>query len=897
MHYDGANWSSEASGVSSDLYGIWGSSANNIYAVGKSGVITHYNGTSWSLETNGISADLHGIWGSDANNIYAVGNSGIITHYDGTGWSAVTSGVNADLYGIWGSGADNIYAIGKSGIITHYNGTSWSLETSGVSTDLYGIWGSGADNIYAVGKSGTVLRYNGTAWSGVASGTAVTLNGIWGIDSSHIFVVGQSGVILSYDGAVFVPMDRNIITELRSLWGSSYYNLVAVGDSGTILKYAPPVISSVTPNEVLQGKTLNVTITGDNFGGTTAITFGAGISVNSFTLIGKTIINVNLTVTSGAVLGSRNITVTTPNGSYTLEAGFKVKQALPSLTSVEPGQGKQGETLNVTVTGNNLTGVTKLDFGSGVTVNNFTELSPNQLIVNISVARDAAGGFRNVAVTTSGGNYTLINGFTVMQAPPVIDSTDPNNARQGETLDVLLSGSDFSNATAFSFGAGISINDFTVNDNNSVNVNITVSPNTDIGVRDVTITTPGGSYTLSNGFTVKQALPEILTVEPNLGRQGETLNLTITGDNFIGANMLYFGIGISVNGFNVLSSHQIAANITVSADAAVGLRDVAVGTSGGTFILADCFTVKQASPLIKSVSPANGNRGSTVSVILNGNNLDGALSVVFGEGITVSEFITISPSQLQVNIVIVPDAETGPRDVSVITAGGSFTLSGGFTVKQELPLITGLSIGSANQGATLNVTITGANFNGTSKVQFGSGIAVNSFNAVTPEQIVVGITVETGAAAGKRDVTITTPGGSSVFAEGFTIKQALPVITSINPDRGEPSTSMTIIVNGSNLAGATSVSFGDRVEIIDFANISPTQLRVNVNIKADALLGPRDIIVTTPGGSTIFGQGFNIELKTRSTAALITIWSAIAVIAVILTIILNVIRRKRASKL
>ncbi len=45
-------------------------------------------------------------------------------------------------------------------------------------------------------------------------------------------------------------------------------------------------------------------------------------------------------------------------------------------------------------------------------------------------------------------------------------------------------------------------------------------------------------------------------------------------------------------------------------------------------------------------------------------------------------------------------------------------------------MINGLSIDNANQGATLNITISGANFTGATMVHFGAGISVNSFNVL-----------------------------------------------------------------------------------------------------------------------------------------------------------------------
>lgn len=46
LHYDGISWSRMASNASSmmKLNGVWGTSPNNVYAVGRFGRILHYDG-------------------------------------------------------------------------------------------------------------------------------------------------------------------------------------------------------------------------------------------------------------------------------------------------------------------------------------------------------------------------------------------------------------------------------------------------------------------------------------------------------------------------------------------------------------------------------------------------------------------------------------------------------------------------------------------------------------------------------------------------------------------------------------------------------------------------------------------------------------------------------------
>jgi len=73
---------------------IWGSSDYDLFAVGEpSGYwdsqgwvpdgpnVHHYDGNTWSPVNTGTLEGLYGIWGSSATNVFAVGDSGLILHY------------------------------------------------------------------------------------------------------------------------------------------------------------------------------------------------------------------------------------------------------------------------------------------------------------------------------------------------------------------------------------------------------------------------------------------------------------------------------------------------------------------------------------------------------------------------------------------------------------------------------------------------------------------------------------------------------------------------------------------------------------------------------------------------------------------------------------------------
>ena len=116
IHYDGAAWSAMGSNTIADLSSVWGTSGDNVFAAGVygfGGVVLHYDGRGWSSVGEG---PVKAIWGSSANDVWAVGPEhgvvgGTILHFDGVMWSEVESDIEIDSEEIWGSSASNLWII------------------------------------------------------------------------------------------------------------------------------------------------------------------------------------------------------------------------------------------------------------------------------------------------------------------------------------------------------------------------------------------------------------------------------------------------------------------------------------------------------------------------------------------------------------------------------------------------------------------------------------------------------------------------------------------------------------------------------------------------------------------------------------------------------------------
>jgi IPT/TIG domain-containing protein/List-Bact-rpt repeat protein len=443
---------------------------------------------------------------------------------------------------------------------------------------------------------------------------------------------------------------------------------------------ALPTIASFTPTSGPVGT--SVTINGTNFTGATAVAFN-GVSA-TFTVTSATAIQA--TVPAGATTGP--LTVTTPSGTATSASSFTVL-TVPAIASFSPTSGPVGT--SVTINGSNFTGATAVAF-NGVSAT-FSVTSDSA--IQTAVPAGATSG--PVSVTTPGGTATSSSSFTVL-SPPAIASFAPTSGPVGTS--VTISGTKFTGASAVAFnGVGAT---FTVSSDTSIQATVPAGATTGT----LTVTTPGGTATSGNSFTVVSP-PAIASFAPTSGPVGTTV--TISGTKFTGASAVAFnGVGAT---FTLSSDTSIQA--TVPAGATTG--PLSVTTPGGTATSGSSFTVV-SPPAIASFSPTSGPVGTAVTI--SGTSFTGATAVAFnGVGAT---FTVTSDAAIQ---AIVPvGARTGP--VSVTTPGGTATSAGNFVVTA---ILTAAKAGTGNGSLTSSsspASATQINCGATCSASYGVGTVV-----------------------------------------------------------------------------------------------------------------------------------------------------------------------------
>ncbi|MEO6954724.1 MAG: hypothetical protein ABI321_23190 [Polyangia bacterium] len=164
----------------------------------------------------------------------------------------------------------------------------------------------------------------------------------------------------------------------------------------------------------------------------------------------------------------------------------EVNGAAPAISSVSPTTSYRGRTIDVTLAGSGTAwdANTKVDFGTGITVNKVTVASTAALIANITIAADSTVGAHDVTVTdgTNSEPYKMV--FNV-QAP--IAGTFKGTVAQGSVVFFTIKNSDLS--TPFDATQGQDSN------GNTTYPNVALSGTTGVSfqVSSVTATEIGGA--------------------------------------------------------------------------------------------------------------------------------------------------------------------------------------------------------------------------------------------------------------------------------------------------------------------------------------------------------------------------------------------------------------------
>jgi sugar lactone lactonase YvrE len=192
------------------IYGIWGASPTDVWAVGgnvagsggtgAAGVVWHFDGNTWqNVALPGDTAarfTIFKVWGSAANDVWAVGDNSTTLHYDGTAWSVVPvpEELRGKLLTVHGRGTER-FAVGgtANGILLQSEGTGWRRVMVEGLPRLTGVYAPANGGPIAVGANGTVVHRNRQGqWNVItrAPNTPLDFHSVWVDPGGNVWAVG-----------------------------------------------------------------------------------------------------------------------------------------------------------------------------------------------------------------------------------------------------------------------------------------------------------------------------------------------------------------------------------------------------------------------------------------------------------------------------------------------------------------------------------------------------------------------------------------------------------------------------------------------------------------------------------------------------------------------------------
>ncbi|MGP8253373.1 MAG: choice-of-anchor D domain-containing protein, partial [Terracidiphilus sp.] len=685
-----------------------------------------------------------------------------------------------------------------------------------------------------------------------------------------------------------------------------------------------PAVAVVSPGAAAGGSSptvVNVTITGNgwtHFSSSSVITFpvtgsayASDITVNSFTAVSPNTINASLTIAASPVFGARNIKVVTPlsgggSETATLNSAFIISD--PSQTfeiaSITPGVGTQGQgylgvaplTVNIVATGTSFVqGTTYANFGDGVSVESLDITSPTTATAVLAISNTTTVGYRSLTMVTGGqvANSILNNGNPLFHIGPnsatltgvnlatvsggvVTCTATPVSVAQSFAGPVCLTatGTHFlQNATGVTITGGVIVGDTIVTSQTTAYSNVIVPANATIGVDNVTVATGGEIATLPNSFTVTGSTPALISVSPNAGQQGQSLNVTITGNSYTAFNACPGGVLtadftglISTGSIVVNSAHKVTVPISINENAPTGgiTANLTCGGEGSATIFPFGFTIQASSASITSLTLSSVPQGGQVTLTATGLNTN------WSQADTNAAFYPTPNATPLVNKVTINSATSAKLAISVPTntppgAYSFYMVAGGQVVSASINVYVNpptLTMSPANglvpsTGTnSFNVSFTGqfAHFSqsGTVPVISGEGVTLTNFTVNNLVGATGTINVAAGAATGSHLITFTT--GGEIVTTYFNVTSIPVSIVSVSPDHGAQSTTMNVEIVGLNthfVSGSTKVIFGGpQITVNTIAVSSPTKLIANITTSYTPTGG--SLTPTPPGWNAVY---------------------------------------------
>ncbi len=349
-------------------------------------------------------------------------------------------------------------------------------------------------------------------------------------------------------------------------------------------------------------------------------------------------------------------------------------------------------------------------------------------------------------------------------------------------------------------------------------------------------------------------------VAPDGLRRGAATEVIVRGSDLGAATGAAISGGDLVVGGFAGSDDLLRFDVGVGDSAALGARDLTIDGLG--LLLDEAISVIPGPVVILGLTPTSGARGETVTMQVNGSNLDTVTAWSFGPSVDVDSWDADTPTRGRVTVTVGAAAFSGPRAVTAIDGEASTVLEAGFSVTGGEPALDGVFPGFGVRGDTLEVDLRGENLDVIDAVSFGSRVTIDAFAVASPTRATATITVGADAASGPRAVVMRSGETPWTFAEAFTVRRGALAVSGVRPERVRQGDVTFLTVEGENLDGLHTFEAGEGVRATGFTS-APRTATVDIEVDDDAAIGFRDLTIVGPAGSMTVPDGLVVGAYVR----------------------------------
>lgn len=204
------------------LYAVYAFNQNDVWFASDADLIqwdgNQFASKAFFMTSIPFTGQVRKMWGTSANNIYCVGKGGAIYHYTGSSWQKIESGTTVTLNDIWGGSnkwignnvvliaAGEKYTSSETKILKLINQKIDSIPWQSQIRTRQSIWFGKERGLYSCGSG--VFRYVNGVWKHFSEIPAIYTNLIRGNASNDLVVVGDFGIVGHFNGVTWKEYDE-----------------------------------------------------------------------------------------------------------------------------------------------------------------------------------------------------------------------------------------------------------------------------------------------------------------------------------------------------------------------------------------------------------------------------------------------------------------------------------------------------------------------------------------------------------------------------------------------------------------------------------------------------------------------------------------------------------------